>query len=73
MDTYERFSKIIGKDLLKVVERSLGGRAIYIRKYSERPDVSQFIGKPITNVILAKLLHCSTRQVIRIKQNFLKK
>lgn len=71
MKTYERFAKIIGRDLLRAVERSLGGRTIRIRKYSERPDLARFMGKPITIRALAELLRCSERQAIRIKKKFL--
>jgi len=66
--TYEKFAKIIGPDLLRVVEQNLGGKYIRIRKYAQRIDAVHYAGRPLTIHAIMEIFDKSERQAVRIKK-----
>jgi hypothetical protein len=66
--TYEKFAKIIGPDLLRVVEQNLGGKYLRIRKYAKRIDAAHYAGRPLTIHAIMEIFGKSHRQAIRIKK-----
>jgi len=68
MGTYERLARLIGRDLMRMVERQFGGQQIRIRKYVPGADLSQFADKPISVSVLARIIGKSRRHAARIRK-----